>query len=64
MLITPIAKPASTQLVAVDETGSQQMLELGDGLSIVDGVLNSSGGGGGGGSHGRQKTCHHVFWQS
>jgi hypothetical protein len=45
MLVTPMTKPGSTELVAVGSDGMQTMLELGDGLSIVNGKLVASGGG-------------------
>ena len=45
MLVTPMTKPSSTELVAVGSNGMQTMLELGDGLSIVNGKLVASGGG-------------------
>lgn len=44
-LITPTTKPTSTQLVAVDNTGSQQMVALGENLTIEGGKLNATGGG-------------------
>lgn len=48
-LVTPVSRPTNTELVAVDSTGSQTMLELGDGLSISNGKLNAAGGGSSGG---------------
>ena len=38
-LTTPLSTPSSTELVGVDSNNLQQMIELGRGLSIVDGVL-------------------------
>ena len=38
-LVTPINRPQSTELVAVDNTGAQVMLEVGAGLTIDNGVL-------------------------
>lgn len=46
-LLTPMTTPASTQLVAVNTAGAQEMLTLGNGLSVSDGVISASGGGGG-----------------
>lgn len=46
-LVTPVSRPSNTELVAVDNTGSQTMLELGDGLSIENGTLKASGSAGG-----------------
>ncbi len=48
-LKTPVSAPASTEIVAVDNTGAQTMLTVGAGLSIESGALKSTGGGGGGG---------------
>lgn len=44
----PASAPTSTEIVAVDNTGAQAMLTVGDGLSIENGALKSTGGGGGG----------------
>lgn len=49
-LVTPVSRPSATELVAVDSSGNQTMLELGTGLSIENNVLNVSGGGTSGGS--------------
>ena len=49
MLVTPMSRPISTELVAIDNTGTQTMLELGDGLLIEDGKLKATAQGGGGG---------------
>lgn len=38
-LLTPMSLPADTELVAVDYTGAQKMLELGTGLAVQDGAL-------------------------
>lgn len=43
-LTKPATAPSATQLVAVDNTNTQTMLNLGDGLSIEDGTLKTSGG--------------------
>ena len=40
----PLIAPTSTELVAVDNTNSQTMLAIGDGLSVEDGILKASGG--------------------
>ena len=48
MLVTPMSRPISTELVAIDNTGTQTMLELGDGLIIEDGKLKATAQGGGG----------------
>lgn len=45
-LKAPASAPTSTEIVAVDNTGTQAMLAVGDGLSIENGVLKSTGGGG------------------
>lgn len=39
-LITPMSAPANTEIVAIDNQGNQEMLELGSSLSIQNGVLN------------------------
>lgn len=38
-LVTPVSRPQSTELVAVDNTGAQVMLKVGEGLTIENGVL-------------------------
>lgn len=43
-LKTPMSAPASTELVAVDETNGQAMIAIGDGLVIEDDTLKLSGG--------------------
>lgn len=43
-LVAPVSTPSTTELVAVDNSGNQTMLELGTGLNIENGVLNASGG--------------------
>ena len=50
VLVTPMSAPASTSLVAVDNTNAQTMLTVGDGLTIEGGALKATGGGGGGGA--------------
>ena len=45
-LVTPMSRPSATELVAVDNTNSQKMIEIGDGLSLDNGVLKATGGGG------------------
>lgn len=47
-LITPMSAPSNIEIVAIDNNNSQIMLELGDGLYVVDGQLKVSGGGSGG----------------
>lgn len=44
-LITPTSAPSNIEIVAIDNNNSQIMLELGDGLYVVDGQLKVSGGG-------------------
>ena len=48
-LKTPIATPTTTKLVAVDNTNSQEMISIGENLTLENGVLNATGGGSGGG---------------
>ena len=43
-LTKPTTTPSATQLVAVDNTNSQKMLTIGDGLSIENDTLKASGG--------------------
>lgn len=40
-LVTPVAAPASEEIVSIDTNGSQHSLELGTGLVIDNGVLNA-----------------------
>lgn len=47
-LIKPDSAPASTSLVAVDNSNAQTMLTIGDGLSVENGKLKATGGSGGG----------------
>ena len=47
-LTKPTTAPSATQLVAVDNTNAQTMLNIGDGLSVENGSLKASGGGTGG----------------
>ena len=44
----PTTAPSATQIVAVDNTNTQTMLNIGDGLSVENGSLKASGGGTGG----------------
>ena len=46
VLVTPMSAPASTSIVAVDNTNAQTMLTVGDGLTIEGGALKATGGGG------------------
>ena len=43
----PTTTPSATQLVSVDNTNTQTMLNIGDGLSVENGSLKASGGTGG-----------------
>lgn len=43
-LVTPMSIPSATELVAVDNTGSQKMVEIGEGLSLENGTLKATGG--------------------
>ena len=45
-LVTPMTKPAKTELVGVDSQNMQTMIELGDGLTLENGVLKVSATGG------------------
>ncbi len=47
-LTKPTTAPSATQIVAVDNTNTQTMLNIGDGLSVENGSLKASGGGTGG----------------
>lgn len=47
-LKTPMARPTTTEIVAVDNTNSQAMLSIGDGLTIENDTLKVTGGSGGG----------------
>lgn len=40
-LKTPLVRPTSTKLVAVDNTNAQEMVGIGDGLAIENGTLNA-----------------------
>ena len=46
-LTKPTTAPSATQLVAVDNTNTQTMLNIGDGLSVENGSLKANGGSGG-----------------
>lgn len=46
-LTKPTTTPSATQIVAVDNTNTQTMLNIGDGLSVENGSLKASGGTGG-----------------
>lgn len=50
VLVLPVTTSTSSRLVGVSSSGTQEMLELGTGLSITDGILSATGGGGDGGS--------------
>lgn len=45
-LVTPMSRPSATELVAVDNTGSQKMVAIGDGLELDGDTLKATGGGG------------------
>lgn len=45
-LVTPMSRPSATELVAVDSTNSQRMLNIGDGLELDGDTLKATGGGG------------------
>lgn len=49
-LILPTLAPSANALVGVDTTNAQQMISIGDGLSLSNNQLNVVGGGGGGGT--------------
>lgn len=51
-LIVPMSAPSTTELVAIDDGNSQTMVEIGDGLSLENGVLKATGGGGSEGGSG------------
>ena len=51
-LKTPMSAPATTKLVAVDTTNSQEMITIGDNLVLENGILRAVGGGGSGGGTG------------
>lgn len=42
-LVAPMSRPSATELVAVDNTNSQTMIEIGDGLSLENGTLKATG---------------------
>ena len=54
-LTKPTTAPSATQLVAVDNTNTQTMLNIGDGLSVENGSLKASGGG-----TGEKKYFHQI----
>lgn len=43
-LVTPMTNPTNTEIVAVDNTGTQKMLTLGTGLYVENGELRATGG--------------------
>jgi hypothetical protein len=47
-LKTPMSAPATTKLVAVDTTNSQEMITIGENLTLENGILSATGGGSGG----------------
>ena len=49
-LVTPMSTPNSTEIVAVNNQGTQTMLKIGNGLSIENGSLKANGNGGSGSS--------------
>ena len=50
----PTTTPSAIQIVAVDNTNAQKMLNIGDGLSVENGSLKASGGTGG------KKYMHYI----
>ena len=54
ILQKPETAPENTQLVAVDNTNTQTMLNIGDGLSVENGTLKASGG------TGEKKYFHQI----
>ena len=42
-LVVPMSAPSKTELVAIDNTKSQKMIEIGTGLSLQNGVLQATG---------------------
>ena len=54
-LTKPTTAPSATQLVAVDNTNTQTMLNIGDGLSVENGSLKASGGG-------KKKYMHYILF--
>ena len=50
----PTTTPSATQLVSVDNTNTQTMLNIGDGLSVENGSLKASGG------TGTKKYMHYI----
>ena len=44
-LVTPMSAPSAISLVAVDTANAQQMLSIGDGLTVENGTLKAAGGG-------------------
>lgn len=45
----PVNTPSDTQLVGVNNANAQEMITLGEGLTLENNILSASGGGGGGG---------------
>lgn len=54
-LTKPTTAPSATQIVAVDNTNTQTMLNIGDGLTVENGSLTANGGTGG------KKYLHKLF---
>ena len=50
----PTTAPSATQIVTVDNTNTQTMLNIGDGLSVENGSLKASGG------TGTKKYMHYI----
>lgn len=46
-LVKPDSAPAATSLVAINNSNTQAMLTVGDGLSVENGALKATGGSGG-----------------
>lgn len=47
-LMLPLATPTEQKLVGIDNTNTQNLLSVGDGLTIENGTIKAVGGGGGG----------------
>lgn len=63
VLVKPVNNPQSTEIVAIDNTGTQVMLGVGAGLTIENGILKAVGGGSGG-SGGTQLYQHVVMFSA
>ena len=59
-LTKPTTAPSATQIVAVDNTNTQTMLNIGDGLSVENGSLKASGGGTGNELYYKKISLHFI----